>query len=123
LKRVPENLRVDVDWVLSTGLGLKPKSFCGLKMRAGFKWKKVWPFLLDSDPESLVSEVLKLGSVAGLRDASTKIAATAEEGVAEVMELPISGVFDGISDVLGEGFALAMVCSASPQSVVCTNPG
>jgi hypothetical protein len=27
LKRVLKNIRVDMDWVLSIGLGLKPKSF------------------------------------------------------------------------------------------------
>jgi hypothetical protein len=39
LKRVLKNIRVDMDWVLSIGLGLKPKSFCGLTMRTGLKWK------------------------------------------------------------------------------------
>jgi hypothetical protein len=61
LKRVLENIKADVDWVLSTGLGLKPKSYCGLKMRAGFKWKKVRPFHLGADSESPAGEVLEPG--------------------------------------------------------------
>ena len=77
LKRVLENIRADVDWALSTGLGLMPKSYCGLKMRAGFKWKKVRPFDLGAGLESSAGEVLELGFVVGLGDASKEMAATA----------------------------------------------
>ena len=37
LQRALESFRADVDQVLSTGLGLKPKTRCGLRMRVGFK--------------------------------------------------------------------------------------
>lgn len=50
LKRDLENIRADVDRVLSTGLGLKPISYYGLKMGVGFKWEKVRPFHLGADP-------------------------------------------------------------------------
>jgi hypothetical protein len=114
VETVLENLRANVDRVLSIGLGQKSKLFCGLKMRAGFKWKKVGPFLLGSDPESLAGEVLESGSVAGLGDASMEMVALAEETVVQMMELPISSISDGISDVPREGFALAMVRPVSP---------
>ena len=113
LKRVLENIRANVDWVLSTGLGLKPKSYCGLKMRARIKWKKVRPFHLGVDSESLTGEVLEPGSVAGLGDTLTEMAATAvqgEEAIAEMLELTT----DGISDVARGGFALVMVYPVSP---------
>ena len=44
---------------LSPGLGLKPKSFGGLKMRTGLKWKKVRPHHPGLDLESLVGDVLE----------------------------------------------------------------
>jgi hypothetical protein len=121
LKRVLENIRADVDRVLSTGMGLKPKSYCGLKMRVGFKWKKARPFHLGADPKSPAGEVLEPGSVVGLGDASTEMAAMAvqgEEAVAEALEL----MTNGISDVPREGFALVMVYPASSQSMVSADP-
>jgi hypothetical protein len=57
LKRILENIRADVDRVLSNGLGLKPKSCCGLKRMAGFKWKKVRPFHLGADSELRITSV------------------------------------------------------------------
>jgi hypothetical protein len=45
-------------------------------MRVGFKWKKVRPFHLGADLESPAGKVLEPGSIVGLGDASTKMAAT-----------------------------------------------
>jgi hypothetical protein len=90
-------------------------------MRVGFKWKKVRPFHLGADPESPAGKVLEPGSIAGLGDASTKMAATVvqgEEAIIEALELMI----DGISDVPKEGSTLVMVYPTSPQSMVSMDP-
>ena len=132
LKRVLEKIRANVDQVLSTGLGLKPKSFWGLMMRTGFRWKKVKPHHSSPNPESLAVNVLELGSVEGLRDASTEMASMVVRGdllksmesVIEAPELapPISVVSNGFSNVPREGLTLAMVCLTSPQSMVSADP-
>jgi hypothetical protein len=124
LKRVLEKIRADVGRVLSTRLGLKPKSFHGLMMRAGPKWKKVRPHHLGPDPEFPVGDELEPGSELGLGHESTEMSSTMVQGdllrsmesIAEASELAplIFVVFDGFSDVPREGFTLVILCPASP---------
>jgi hypothetical protein len=76
LKRVLEKIRADVGRVLSTGLGLKPKSFHGLMMRAGPKWKMVRPHHLGLDPEFPAGDELEPGSELGLGNESTEMSST-----------------------------------------------
>ena len=65
-----------MDRVLSTRLGLKPKSFHGLTMRAGLKCIKVRPHHFGPDQEFPAGDELEPGSEPGIGNESTEMLST-----------------------------------------------